>query len=256
MPLEIHQFPCLSDNYGVIIRDPQSGLVASIDAPEFAAVDAALAEKGWTLTHILTTHHHPDHVDGNLPLKEKYGCTIIGPQKNAANIPGIDQGVSEGDVVQFGSVSAKIYETPGHTLDHIVYHFESEKVAFVADTLFAMGCGRVFEGTHEMMWASIEKLISAFPPETTLYCGHEYTSANVSFSLTVEPDNAALQARAKEVAALRAEGKPTLPTTMAKELATSPFVRAANPDLAKALGMEGAAPVAVFSEVRTRKDNA
>lgn len=256
MTLEIHQFPCLSDNFGVIIRDPQSGLVASIDAPEFTAVDNALAEKGWTLTHILTTHHHPDHVDGNLALKEKYGCTIIGPLKSKNQIPGIDETVSQGDTVQFGSLSASVYEAPGHTLDHIVYHFESEAVAFVADVIFAMGCGRVLEGDLEMMWSSIEKLIGIFPPETTLYCGHEYTLANAKFSITIEPDNEDLKARLKEVEALRAQGKPTLPTTMARELATNPFVRAANPAVAEALGMTGSSAAQVFAEVRTRKDNA
>ena len=251
--LEIHQFPCLSDNYGILIRDPVSGVVASIDAPTAEAVETALAEKGWTLTHILTTHHHGDHTDGNLPLKSATGCRIIGPKPEADKIRGIDESFGEGDTFKFGNLDVTVFETPGHTLGHIAYYMPEAKVAFVGDTLFAMGCGRVFEGTMEQMWSSIEK-IAKLPPETTLYCGHEYTQANVDFSLTIEPGNEALQARAKEVAALRAEGKATLPTTVAKELATNPFVRADSAEIRKNLGLESASNAAVFAEVRERKN--
>ena len=253
--LEIHQFPCLSDNYGVLVRDAEAGVVASIDAPETAAVKAALAEKGWTLTHILTTHHHGDHTDGNLPLKEEFGCTIIGPRPEADRVRGIDEKVGDGDTFQFGSHEVRVFETPGHTAGHIAYWIPDAHVAFVGDTLFAMGCGRVFEGTMQQMWTSLEKLMR-LPPETTVYCGHEYTAANADFALTIEPGNAALKARAKEVAALRAEGKPTVPTTIAAELETNPFVRVNSAEIRTNLSLEGAEDWQVFAEVRERKNNA
>jgi len=251
--LEIHQFPCLSDNYGVLIRDPDAGVVASIDAPEASAVRAALSEKGWKLTHILTTHYHADHTDGNLPLKEEFSCTIIGPRDEADKVRGIDIKVGDGDSFEFGSHAVKVFGTPGHTSGHIIYWIPDASVAFVGDTLFAMGCGRVFEGSMQGMWNSIEK-IAALPPETTLYCGHEYTSANAAFALTIEPGNADLQARAKQVAALRADGKPTLPTQLSEELATNPFIRANSPEIRKNLGLESAADWEVFAEVRERKN--
>ncbi len=254
--LEIHQFPCLSDNYGVLIRDTATNAVASIDAPDADAVKAALAEKGWTLTHILTTHHHGDHTDGNLPLKQEFNCTIIGPKPEADKIRGLDTAVGEGDTFQFGETSVKVFETPGHTLGHIAYWMPDAKVAFVGDTLFAMGCGRVFEGSLEQMWSGIAKLIK-LPPETQLYCGHEYTLANASFALTIEPGNAALQARVNDVKALRDANKPTLPTTLEVELATNPFVRVGSPEVRAAVGKSADAPDwEVFGEVRTRKDNA
>lgn len=253
--LEIHQFPCLSDNYGVLIRDPATGAVASIDAPDADQVKAALAEKGWNLTHILTTHHHGDHTDGNLPLKEEFGCTIIGPRPEADRVRGIDTQVGEGDSFKFGNFEVRVFETPGHTSGHIIYWLPEAGVAFVGDTMFAMGCGRVFEGTMQQMWDSLEK-ITRLPPETVLYCGHEYTTANAQFALMIEPGNAALQARAKEVEALRAEGKPTLPTTLAAELETNPFIRVKSDEIRSKLGLESAADWEVFAEVRERKNNA
>lgn len=251
--LEIHQFPCLDDNYGVLIRDPDTGVVASIDAPSADAVRQALKQKGWSLTHILTTHYHWDHTDGNLPLKAETGCTIVGPRPEADKIPGIDQQVGEGDTFKFGNFEVRVFETPGHTAGHIVYWIPEAKVAFVGDTLFAMGCGRVNEGTMAEMWSGIEK-VAKLPPETKLYCGHEYTIANAKFALTVEPGNAALQARMKEVEAHRAAGKPTLPTRLADELATNPFIRADSAEIRKVIGMEGASNAEVFGEVRERKN--
>ncbi|MCB1511590.1 MAG: hydroxyacylglutathione hydrolase [Hyphomicrobiaceae bacterium] len=253
--LEIHQFPCLSDNYGVLIRDAEAGVVASIDAPSAAEVKAALAAKGWTLTHILTTHYHHDHTDGNLALKEETGCRIVGPRPEAARIPGIDETVGEGDTFKFGNFEVRVFETPGHTAGHIVYWIPDAQVAFVGDTLFAMGCGRVNEGSMAEMWSGIAK-IAKLPPETVLYCGHEYTVANAKFALSVEPGNSALQARAIAVAALRAEGKPTLPTTLADELATNPFIRADSPEIRKNLDMANAEDWQVFGEVRERKNRA
>lgn len=253
--LEIHQFPCLSDNYGVLIRDAEAGVVASIDAPSAAEVKAALAEKGWTLTHILSTHYHADHTDGNLELKRETGCTIIGPRPEAAKIPGIDIQVGEGDTFKFGNFEVRVFETPGHTAGHIIYWMPEAKAAFVGDTLFAMGCGRVNEGSMAEMWSGLEKILK-LPADTMLYCGHEYTVANAKFALTVEPGNAALQARAKEVEALRAAGKPTLPTRLSDELATNPFLRVDSAEIRKNVGLEGANDWQVFGEVRERKNRA
>ncbi len=253
--LEIHQFPCLSDNYGVLIRDSVTGLVAAIDAPNAAQVEAALVEKGWKLTHILTTHHHADHTDGNLALKERYRCTIIGPRAEAAKIPGIDTQVGDGDTFKFGDVEVRVLDTPGHTLGHISYWMPEVNVAFVGDTMFALGCGRVIEGTMEMMWTSLAKLMK-LPPATAIYAGHEYTAANAKFALTIEPENEALQARAKEIDALRAAGKPTLPTRLDLELATNPFLRATSPAIRKRLGLEAAKDWQVFGEIRERKNRA
>lgn len=253
MPIEIRQFPCLSDNYGYLVRDEDKGAVAAVDTPDPAAINAVLEREGWRLTHILNTHHHFDHAGGNLALKEKWGCRIIGPKAEAEKIPGIDEMVGEGAVVSLGSTKARVYETPGHTLGHVIYHFADDGAAFVGDTLFALGCGRLFEGTAQQMWASLSK-IAAFPPETKLYCAHEYTQANARFALTVDPANKTLEERAAEIDRLRAAGKPTVPTNVALELATNPFLRAEDPGLQASLGMSGADPVSVFAEIRGRKD--
>jgi hydroxyacylglutathione hydrolase len=251
--LEIHQFPCLSDNYGVLIRDAEHNVVAAIDAPDAKAVAAALQAKGWRLTHILTTHHHGDHTAGNLALKGETKCTIIGPRAEAAKVPGIDKQVGEGDTFKFGGHEVRVLDTPGHTAGHISYVIPSAGVAFVGDTLFAIGCGRVIEGNAQMMWASLEKLM-ALPKETAVYCGHEYTQANARFALTVEPENEALLKRAKEVDALRAAGKPTLPTNIGIELETNPFLRPHVPAIQKRLSMVGKPEWQIFGEIRERKN--
>ncbi len=253
--LEIHQFPCLSDNYGVLIHDAERGVTAAIDAPNADQVRAALKEKGWRLSYILTTHHHADHTDGNLALKAETGCVIIGPRAEAAKIPGIDTEVGEGDAFRLGSFQVHVLETPGHTLGHISYWIPAAGVAFVGDTIFAMGCGRVIEGTMEMMWASLAKL-AKLPAATRLYCGHEYTVSNAKFALTIEPDNAALKARYDEVVKLRADNKPTLPTRLDIEMETNPFLRAPLPSVRKNLGLEAAQDWQVFAEVRERKNRA
>ncbi len=253
--LDIHQFPCLSDNYGVLIRDAEAGTVATIDAPNAGQVTAALADRGWKLTHILTTHHHADHTDGNLALKAATGCTVIGPRAEAARIPGIDRQVGDGDTFKFGNHEIRVLDTPGHTLGHISYWLPESRVAFVGDTMFAIGCGRVNEGTMEMMWNSLAKLM-ALPPDTIIYAGHEYTVSNAKFALTIEPENMALQARAKEVEALRAAGKPTLPTRLDLELATNPFLRPKSPEIIKRLNMAEAREWEVFGEIRERKNRA
>ncbi len=254
MALLIEQFTCRSDNFGVLVHDPASGLTAAIDAPEEAPIRARLAEKGWRLDHILTTHHHGDHVEGNLGLKAEFGATVIGPANEADRIPGIDQRVTGGDTFMFGDIAVQVIDTPGHTLGHVCYWLPDEGVAFTADTLFAMGCGRVFEGTPEMMFASLEKL-HALPDETVVYCGHEYTETNARFALTVDPDNADLVARTDAVKQLRAAGQATLPTTIALEKKTNPYFRVDDPAVRKLLGMEGAASADVFAEIRKRKDS-
>ena len=253
MPIEIRQFPCLSDNYGYLARDRSTGEVATIDTPDPAAINAALAREGWALNHIFNTHWHPDHAGGNLALKERWGCRIVGPRGEAPKIPGIDDAVGDGDVVMLGDSRAVVFDTPGHTLGHIIYHFADDGAAFVGDTIFAVGCGRLFEGTPAQMWSSLSK-ISGLPAETKLYCAHEYTQANARFALTVDGGNEALLARSRDIARLRAAGAPTVPTTVALERATNPFLRARDPGLQASIGMAGADPVAVFAEIRKRKD--
>lgn len=254
MMLEVHQFPCLQDNYGFVLRDSASGKIATVDTPDPGAIAAELEQRGWGLDVIMNTHHHPDHAGGNLTLKEIYDCHIVGPRGEAATIPGIDTLLGDGDVFELGESRARVYETPGHTLGHIVYHFEDDGIAFVGDTLFAMGCGRLFEGTAEQMWHSLQKLL-AWPDDTTLYCAHEYTQANARFALSVEPDNAALAERAAQVDAQRERGEPTVPMQLAEERATNPFLRPDSAGLQATVGLPGAELVAVFAETRRRKDN-
>lgn len=254
MPLKIHQFPCRSDNYGFLAHDTNTGMTASIDTPDADTVNNGLEENGWRLSHILNTHHHGDHTGANLSLKGLWGCTIVGAANDAERIPGIDVRVAEGDEYDFGSLKAKVFEVPGHTTGHIAYYFESEGVAFVGDTLFALGCGRLFEGTPEMMWDSLQKLM-ALPDETTVYCAHEYTQANAQFALSVEPGNDRLVARSREIDELRAQGLPTVPTTIGLERITNPFVRPMSENLQSTIGVSGDDLVAVFAETRKRKDN-
>ncbi len=251
--LQIHQFPCLSDNYGFLIHERLSGVTATIDTPDPRAINRELERKRWRLTHILNTHHHPDHTGGNMRLKESTGCIVVGPRADAARIPGIDLQVGEGETLEFGSAKARIYDTPGHTRGHIVYYFASENAGFVGDTLFAMGCGRLFEGSPRQMWDSLQKLLN-WPGRTRIYCAHEYTRSNGRFALTVDPENRALIKRMEEVERLRAEGLPTVPTTMRQERRTNPFLRPGSRGIRAQLGMQGADNVDVFAEVRRRKD--
>ena len=253
MAAKIHLFPCLQDNFGVLIHDPASGATAAIDAPEAAAVEKALTDTGWKLTEILVTHHHADHTQGIQPLKDKYKCRVIAPMREAAKITMVDDAVREGDTVKVGTLAANVIETPGHTAGHISYWFHGEKAAFVGDTLFSIGCGRVIEGTMEQMWQSLRKLRD-LPDDTRIYCGHEYTEANIKFAKTIEPDNTALQAREKEARAQRAAGKATVPTTLGAEKKENCFLRADVPEVAAALGMSGQPAARVFAEIRERKN--
>ena len=253
MSAQPYLFPCLQDNYGVLLHDDQTGATAAIDAPEAGAVEAALQRTGWRLSDILVTHHHADHTGGISALKERHRCRVTAPFREASGIPLVDITVREGDRVKLGSLEAGVLETPGHTAGHISYFFAPEKLAFVGDTLFSIGCGRVIEGTPEMMWQSLLKL-RALPDDTRIYCGHEYTQANIRFARTIEPDNPVLVERAREVDKLRGESKPTIPSTLAQEKAANPFLRADLPELAKAVSLAGQPAWKVFAEIRERKN--
>ena len=250
-PLEIDLFPCRSDNFGVLLHDPATGATASIDAPDEKPILDALSRRGWKLSHIFTTHHHNDHVEANLALKQRFAVTIIGPARET--IPGIDRKVDGGDSFDFAGRRVEVILTPGHTAGHVCFYLPEEKLLFAADTLFALGCGRLFEGTPTQMWDSLSKL-AALPDETTVYFGHEYTLSNARFARTIDPDNAVLSARVAEIEALRAAGAFTAPTTIGLEKATNPFLRAADPAIRRHLGLERASDGEVFAEIRGRKD--
>ena len=253
MPAETRLFLCRSDNYGVLLHDPATGATAAIDAPEAAPIEKALAETGWKLTDILVTHHHADHTDGIKALKDKYHCRVVAPAAEASKIPAVDETVREGDKVKVGNLTANVIETPGHTLGHIAYWFHADKLAFVGDTLFSIGCGRVIEGTPAQMWHSLKKLRD-LPDDTEIYCGHEYTAANIKFALTIEPDNPVLAARDAQVRQLIAEGEPTIPVTIGDEKLANPFLRADLPEVRGNLGMDGEPDEKVFAEIRARKN--
>jgi hydroxyacylglutathione hydrolase len=238
MALIVRQFPCLSDNYGFLARDEATGQVACIDTPDAAAILRELETLGWSLSLILNTHWHPDHAGGNAEIKAATGAQVIGPAE-VEKIAPVDRKVSHGDIVELGETRFSVIDTGGHTLGHVTYFDAADQIAFVGDTLFSLGCGRLFEGTAEQMWASLSRL-AALPDETAIYCAHEYTASNARFALSID-DDAVLAARAKEIFAARERGEPTVPTTIAREKATNPFLRAGD---AKR-----------FAAVRTAKDN-
>lgn len=253
--LEIVRLPVLRDNYVWLIRCTQTGTTGVVDPAVAEPVQAALDERGWALHWILNTHHHWDHVGANLELKEGHGARVVGPARDAERIPGIDVGVDEGDSWALGACTARVHFVPAHTRGHIAFHFPDSRALFCGDTVFVMGCGRLFEGTAAQMWDAMARL-RALPDDTRVYCAHEYTLSNARFALTVDPDNAALQARAAAVARARERGEPTVPGLLGDEKATNPFMRADDPVLAAAVGLPGADPATVLGEIRTRKDQA
>lgn len=251
--LDIRQIPVLSDNFVYLVREPESGAVAVVDPAVAEPVLDEAKRLDWTITHILNTHHHPDHVGGNLEIKAATGCTIVGPAHDPDRIPGMDVQVKDGDVFTLGAAEAKVFFVPGHTRGHIAYWFADSDALFCGDTMFSIGCGRLFEGTPAQMWASLKRL-RALPPSTRIFCAHEYTESNIRFAVSIDPANAALRKREAEVTALRAAGKYSVPSLLGEEQEANPFLRADAPDLAAAVGLAGRDPVDVFTEVRRRKD--
>ena len=246
------QFACLHDNYGFLLRCEASGVTACIDTPDADEIGRRVEAWGGRLDLVLNTHWHPDHTGGNEALAREYGAAVIGPAAEGDRIPGRDRAVRDGDRVEVGALAARVIGTPGHTKGHIAYHFEDPRLAFVGDTVFSLGCGRLFEGTPEEMWASLARL-RGLPGDTLLLCAHEYTQGNAAFALSIEPAHAGLRARSDEVDALRAEGRPSVPVRLSDEAALNPFLRADDPALADAVGLAAAAPSAVFGEIRARK---
>jgi len=254
MPLEILTVPCLTDNYAFLLHDPDTGSVALVDAPEVAPIEAELDARGWRLDEILITHHHDDHIAGVEELRALYpGVRVTGAEADAHRLPPLDRAVGAGDAVTVGAEAGTVIEVPGHTVGHVAYHFPASALLFSGDSLMAMGCGRLFEGTAAQMWASLRRL-AALPGDTLIGSGHEYTAGNAAFAAVIEPDNPALTARRARIDADRARGLPTVPSRLSEELATNPFLRAGVPAVKAALGMDDASDAEVFAELRRRKD--
>jgi len=254
MPLEIVTVPCLKDNYAFLVHDPDTGATALVDAPEAGPIERALDELGWRLDEILLTHHHDDHVAGVEALRALYpGVRVTGARADEQRLPALDLAVEEGDTVTIGAEPGEVIDVSGHTVGHIAFHFPASQLAFTGDSLMALGCGRLFEGTAAMMWKSLSKL-AALPPETVICSGHEYTATNAAFAVTVDPDNPVLTARKAQIDADRAKGRPTVPSRLSEELATNPFLRAGTRELKAALDMEALSDEDVFAHVRMLKD--
>lgn len=253
MPLELVTIPCRSDNYAFLLHDSSTGRTALIDAPETAPIEAALRRRGWSLQELWITHHHHDHVEGVEDLRSAHGCTVIGAAADAHRLPELDLAVSDGDTFEFAGHPVTVMDVSGHTVGHIAFHVPDASAVFTADSLMACGCGRLFEGSAEQMWASLSKL-AALPPDTLVCSGHEYTAANAKFALTIEPDNAALISRVRSIAAAREKGEPTVPSKLSLEIATNPFLRAKDRLVKAGLGMTNAPDAEVFAEIRRRKD--
>lgn len=253
MPLEIVIVPCLQDNYAYLLRDPVSGTVGLVDAPEADPILAALSSRGWDLDLILLTHHHDDHIAGVSALQKAHRSRVAGASADRHRLPRLDVALNVNDTISVGEQAARVLDAPGHTVGHIAFHFPQSQALFTGDSLMALGCGRLFEGTPAQMWGSLETMM-ALPEATQVYSGHEYTAANARFALSVDPENSALRARADEVAALRAEDRPCVPVSLATERATNPFLRAGEPELKARMGMADAPDVEAFAEIRRRKD--
>ncbi|PWC57121.1 hydroxyacylglutathione hydrolase [Azospirillum sp. TSH7] len=252
--MEVILVPAFADNYIYVLRDAASGKVGVVDPGDAAPVQAELERRGWSLTHIFLTHHHDDHIGGAEALKARYRASVVGARADAHRIPGLDVMLGDGDRTVFGEQTARVFAVPGHTSGHIAFWFEAAETLFSGDTLFSLGCGRLFEGSPAQMWDSLQSLRS-LTDSTRVYCGHEYTQSNGRFAVTVDPDNVALQQRMEEVAALRERNQPTIPTTIGMERRTNPFLRADDPGVQSAIGMSGAPSVEVFAELRRRKDH-
>ena len=253
MPLEILTIPCRTDNYAFLAHNADTGETVLVDVPEAAPILAELDRTGWSLDTVLLTHHHGDHVEGLPGILEKYAPKVIGADADKHRLPHLDQAVSDGDTLEIAGEPAHIMDVSGHTVGHIAIHFPQSHAVFTADSLMALGCGRVFEGTMDQMWGSLSKL-AALPDDTVVYSGHEYTAANARFAMTIEPDNADLKTRSDDIDAARADGQPTVPSSLALEKATNPFLRAGEASVQENLGMSGADPATVFAEIRRRKD--
>jgi len=253
MPLEIITVPCLSDNYAFLLHAPDSGMTALVDAPEAAPIKAELDKRGWGLDYVLLTHHHPDHIDAVDELREIYKPSVVGAEADAHRLPQLDVSVKEGTAYSLLGEDVQVIEVPGHTVGHIAFYLPKSNAVFTSDSLMALGCGRLFEGSAAQMWQSLGKL-AALPAETMVYSGHEYTQANGAFALTIEPGNSALQARVADIAKARANGVATVPSSLSLEISTNPFLRADRHEVKQAIGMEGIDSEQVFTEIRKRKD--
>jgi len=253
MPLEIVTIPCLKDNYAYLVHDQATGATAVVDVPEAAAILNALNEREWRASHILITHHHDDHIAGVRALAAATGARVIGAAADRHRLPRLDEAVAPGDAVRIGMFEGKVIDVSGHTVGHIAFHFPEAAAVFTADSLMALGCGRLFEGTPEMMWQSLSRL-AALPPETLVCSGHEYAQSNARFALTIEPSNPALISRSHAIDDARKDGRPTVPTTLAEERATNPFLRANLPEVKALIGLPDASDAQAFAEIRARKD--
>ncbi len=254
MALEIVTVPCLSDNYAYLIRDAATGTVGLVDAPEPGPIEAALKERGWGLDLILITHHHSDHIDGVDALRKAFGARVVGAEADKRRLPALDEALKDGDTIALGDSVAQVIDAPGHTVGHIAYYFAEAGAVFTADSLMVMGCGRLFEGTPDQMWATLTRL-AALPDETLVYSGHEYAEANLRFALSVDKNNPALRERAEAIGAMRKSGEPTVPARLDLERATNPFLRASDPAFKAGVGLQDLPDAQVFADIRRRKDN-
>lgn len=253
MPLELVTIPCLQDNYAYLIHNAQTGETAVVDVPEAGPIKTALASRGWTLTHALLTHHHWDHIDGLADLLKDHPAQVVGAEADAHRLPKLDFAVTEGDTMPICGATMNVFDVSGHTLGHLAFSFPGEKLVFTADSLMALGCGRLFEGTPDQMYESLSKL-AALSPETQVCSGHEYTLANANFAQTIDPDNSALISRIDKIRKAREQGIATVPSLLSDELETNPFLRCKDPAVQAKVGMIDAEPQEVFAEIRKRKD--